>query len=133
MAGRAPFRLTAPIVREHPLQKQIADVLRTEIAPAGKVSAAGVCWYSIDHANFAGEVPGVRVGRGVIAGILDTFVLYRGLTHLIEIKATDGELTDAQRSVIAAATCAGARIAIVRDWRETQYYASPAEEGSQRM
>jgi hypothetical protein len=116
--SRRPYRLTAPVVREHPLQAQIARVLAIEIAPAGKVSKAGVVWWSIDHANYAGEVPGVRIGRGIIAGIPDLFVLWRGLAHLIEIKAEDGELTDAQRSVIAASTCAGVRCAVVRDWIE---------------
>jgi hypothetical protein len=116
VASRRPaFRLTAPVPREHPLQVQIAKALSMEIAPAGKVSDAGVVWYSIDHANFAGKVPGVRLGRGVIAGILDTFVLHRGRAHLIEIKAPDGELSDAQQSVIAAAILAGARVGVCRD------------------
>jgi hypothetical protein len=116
---RAPFRLTAPIVREHPIQKQIADVLRLEIAPPGKVSKAGVVWWSIDHANYAGEVPGVRIGRGIIAGLPDTFLLWRGIAHLIEIKADDGELSDAQQSVIAAVLAAYGRVGVVRDAQET--------------
>jgi hypothetical protein len=114
-----PFRLTAPIVREHPIQKQIADVLRIEIAPAGKVSRAGVVWWSIDHANYAGEVPGVRIGRGIIAGIPDTFVLYRGIAHLIEIKAEDGSLSVAQQSVAAAVLASGGRVGVARDATET--------------
>ena len=116
MAGR--FRLTAPIVREHPIQKQIADVLRIEIAPAGKVSKLGVVWWSIDHANYAGEVPGVRIGRGIIAGIPDTFVLHCGRAHLIEIKAEDGELSVAQRSVAAAVLASGGRVGVARDATE---------------
>ena len=118
-ASRRPFRLTAPVVREHPLQSQIARVLTIELAPAGKVSAAGVVWFSIDHANYAGEVPGVRVGRGIIAGLPDTFVLWRGIAHLIEIKADDGELSDAQQSVIAAVLAAYGRVGVVRDAGET--------------
>jgi hypothetical protein len=114
-----PFRLTAPIVREHPIQKQIADVLRIEIAPAGKVSRAGVVWYSIDHANYAGEVPGVRIGRGIIAGIPDIFVLYRGRAHMIEVKPEDGELSVAQRSVAAAVLASGGRVGVARDATET--------------
>lgn len=117
--ARPAFRLTAPIVREHPIQKQIADVLRLEIAPPGKVSKAGVVWWSIDHANYAGEVPGVRIGRGIIAGIPDTFILWRGIAHLIEIKADDGELSDAQQSVIAAVLAAYGRVGVVRDATET--------------
>lgn len=107
-----PYRLTAPIVLEHPLQAQIAKLLTIEIAPAGKVSKFGVCWFSIDHANYAGEVPGVRIGRGIIAGILDIFVLYRGRTHYIELKTLDGQLSDAQKSVATAVTVAGGRVGI---------------------
>ena len=116
--GRVAFRLTAPIVREHPLQKQIASTLTIEIAPPGKVSRFGVCWWSIDHANYAGEVPGVRIGRGVVAGIPDTFVLFRGLAYVIEIKAEDGVLSDAQRSIIAAVLASGGRAGVCRDATE---------------
>ena len=119
MSKRPPFRLTAPIVREHPIQKQVADVLRLEIAPPGKVSRFGVVWFAIDHANYAGEVPGVRIGRGIVAGIPDTFVLYRGLAHLIEIKAEDGELSAAQQSVAAAVLASGGRVGVARDATET--------------
>jgi hypothetical protein len=115
---RSTFRLTAPVVREHPLQKQIASTLTIELAPPGKVSRFGVVWFSIDHANYAGEVPGVRIGRGVVAGIPDTFVLHRGLAHVIEIKADDGILSDAQRSVIAAVLASGGRAGVARDATE---------------
>jgi hypothetical protein len=114
--GRKPtFRLTAPVVREHPIQAQIAKMLTIEIAPAGKVSRAGVVWFAIDHANYAGEVPGVRIGRGIIAGLPDTFVLHLGRCFVIEIKAVDGELSDAQRSVAAAFIAGGAPVAVARD------------------
>jgi hypothetical protein len=112
------FRLTPPVVREHPRQRDIARVLTTEIAPAGKVSRDGVCWFSIDHANYGGEIPGVRIGRGIVAGVPDTFVLYRGRSHYIEIKADDGQLTDAQQSVVAALLVSGSHIAVARDWLE---------------
>jgi hypothetical protein len=107
-----PYRLTAPTILEHPLQAQIAKLLTIEIAPAGKVSKFGVCWFSIDHANYGGEVPGVRIGRGIIAGIPDVFVLYRGRTHYIELKTLDGQLSDAQKSVATAVTVAGGRVGI---------------------
>jgi hypothetical protein len=115
MPARAPFRLTAPIVREHPIQKQIADTFRIEIAPPGKVSRFGVVWWSIDHANYAGEVPGVRIGRGIISGIPDTFILYRGRAFMIEIKPVDGELSDAQRSVATAVLAGGGCVGVARD------------------
>lgn len=109
------YRLTAPRIPEHPLQKQIADVLRLELAPAGKVSRNGVVWWSVDHANYAGEVPGIRIGRGIISGIPDLLVLHRGNAYLIEIKTNDGELSDAQRGVLAACLAASCRVAVARD------------------
>lgn len=113
-----PYRLTPPRVAEHPLQKQITDVLRLEIAPPGKVSKLGVVWFAIDHANYAGEVPGIRTGRGIVAGIPDTFIMHRGLTHFIEIKAADGELSAAQRSVATAIVMGGGRVGIARSAAE---------------
>jgi len=107
-----PFRLSAPVVREHPIQAQVTKLLTIEIAPPGKVSKHGVCWFAVDHANYAGEVPGVRVGRGIIAGLADLWFIYRGLVHCIELKAIDGELTLAQQSVAIAITIAGARVGI---------------------
>lgn len=101
------YRLTAPVVLEHPLQAQITKLLTIEIAPPGKVSKAGVVWFSIDHANYAGEVPGVRIGRGIVAGIPDIFVLHRGKAHFIELKTIDGEFSDEQKSVATAVIVAG--------------------------
>jgi hypothetical protein len=106
------------VVPEHPLQRQITDVLRIEIAPPGKVSRAGVVWWSIDHANFAGEIPGVRIARGIIAGIPDVYILYRGRAHHIEIKTTEGELSDEQKSVSTAILLGGGRLGVARDATE---------------
>jgi hypothetical protein len=63
-------------VAEHPLQRQIADALRLEIAPPGRVSHDGVVWRSVDHASYAGAAPGARIGRGIVAGVPDLFVLH---------------------------------------------------------
>jgi hypothetical protein len=115
---KTPFRLAAPVVPEHSIQRQVADVLRIELAPAGKVSKAGVCWYAIDHANYAGEVPGIRIGRGICAGIADLFVLWCGQAHFIELKTEAGELSLAQQSVCAALLVAGGRVGVARDARE---------------
>lgn len=117
-ARRKTFRLTPPTVLEHPLQAQIAKLLTIEIAPAGKVSKHGVVWFSIDHANYAGEVPGVRIGRGIIAGIPDTFVLYRGRVFFIEIKTPTGEFSTEQESVAAAISVAGGRVGVARSAEE---------------
>ena len=58
------------------LQKLIADALRLEIAPPGRVSHDGVVWRSVDHASYAGAAPGARIGRGIVAGVPDLFVLH---------------------------------------------------------
>jgi hypothetical protein len=110
-----PFKLTAPVVREHPQHKAIADVLRLELAPAGRLSPHGVVWWSIDMADFGGSVPGTRVARGVCAGVPDLFFLHLGRTFLAEIKALDGILSDAQRSVLSATIGAWGSVAVVRD------------------
>jgi hypothetical protein len=34
--------------------------------------------------------PGARVGRGIVAGVPDLFVLHRGIAHMIEIKTQAG-------------------------------------------
>lgn len=114
-----PYRLVAPVVPEHAIQKQITDVLRIEIAPPGKVSKDGVCWFSIDHANFAGEIPGIRIGRGICAGIFDMFLLHRGQAYFIEIKTAIGSLSLSQQSVCAALLVAGGKVGVVRDAAET--------------
>jgi len=117
-SAKVPYRLRAPVVPEHPIQKQIADTLRIELAPAGKVSKAGVVWFSVDHANYAGEVPGVRLGRGLVSGLADIFVVWAGCAHFIEIKTEDGQLSDAQRAVSAAFLMAGGRFGVVRNATE---------------
>ena len=37
---------------EHPLQRQIADALRLELAPPGKVPRNGVVWWSVEVVHF---------------------------------------------------------------------------------
>jgi hypothetical protein len=115
--GRA-FRLTAPVVREHPRQVAIANVLTKEIARAGHVSRDGVVWFCIDIADYGGGVPAARTGRGIIAGIFDLFVLWRGRVCMIEIKADDGQLTGSQRSMAASCIAAGVNVGVARDWIE---------------
>lgn len=90
-------------------------MLRIEIGPPGKVSDLGVVYWSIDHANYAGEVPGIRVGRGIISGCPDMLFLHLGAAFMIEIKAEDGILSEAQRGVLAAVLAARGRVAVARD------------------
>lgn len=109
------FQLRAPIVREPILHKQIADAFRLEIGAPGRLSSKGVCWYSVDVAAYSGSAPGIRTGRGVVAGIPDIFVLYNGIAHFIEIKADDGILSPAQCEMATAYYLAGAKYGIARD------------------
>ena len=104
-----------PAAPEHPLQRQIADALRLELAPPGKVSRDGVVWWSVDHAAYAGTAPGARIGRGIVAGVPDLFVLHRGIAHMVEIKTADGELSDPQQSVMSAVLASGGRVGMVRN------------------
>lgn len=115
LARKAQYRLTMPTVPEHAIQTSLAKMLTLELAPAGKLSGHGVVWFAVDHANYAGEVPGVRISRGIISGIPDTFVLYRGRAHLIELKSADGRLSEAQQEVIAVASLAGVKCAVCDD------------------
>lgn len=102
IAKKRPFKLTAPIVREPVLHKQIADAFRIEIAAPGRISKEGVVFWSVDIAAYSGSVPGIRTSRGIIAGIPDIIVLFEGRAHFIEVKAEDGLLSEAQRAVGSA-------------------------------
>jgi hypothetical protein len=112
---RQPYRLTAPPVREHATQKTVTGVMRIEIGPEAKISPEGVTWFCIDHANHHGEVPGIRVGRGIPPGIFDMLVLYQGKAFWIELKSRDGVLSDPQRSMAATLLLSGCRIGVARD------------------
>lgn len=114
IAKRRVFKLTAPIIREPILHKQIADAFRIEIAPPGRVSKEGVVFWSVDIAGYSGSVPGIRTSRGVIAGIPDMIVLYCGEAHFLEVKADDGVLSPAQQNVGVAILMAGARYGVAR-------------------
>ena len=85
-----PWRSTVKphglVAAEHSLQRQIADALRLKIAPPGKVSRDCMVWWSVDHAADAGTAPGARIGRGIVAGLPNLFVLHRGIAHMVEIK-----------------------------------------------
>jgi len=112
------FRLTAPVVPEHGIQRRIASVLRIEIGAEAKISEHGVTWFCIDHANHHGEVPGIRVGRGIPPGIFDMLVLYQGRAFWIELKSRNGMVSDPQRSMAATLLLSGCRIGIARDETE---------------
>ena len=79
------------------------------------MSRDGVVWWSVDHASYAGTAPGARIGRGIVAGVPDLFVLHRGIAHMVEIKTPAGGLSDPQQSVMAAGVASGGRVGVVRD------------------
>jgi hypothetical protein len=70
----------------------------------------GVVWWSVDHAAYAGTAPGARIGRGIVAGVPDLFVLHRGLAYMVEIKTPAGALSDPEQSVMAAVLASGGRV-----------------------
>jgi len=109
-----PYRLTSPVLREHPLQVQITRLLSIEIAPPGHTSPFGVLWFSVDHAHYAGKVPGTRTRRGIVSGLPDLYIQFAGVAHWIELKAADGRMTAAQREVHAEIVAAGGRCAVAR-------------------
>jgi len=111
-----PFRLTEPPpTREHPLHRQIASLLALELAPAGRVTIDGVCWWSVDLASYLGGMPYSHIARGCIPGISDIFLLHQGRSHFFEVKAQDGEMSWPQRTLAAAVIGAGGRVAVVRN------------------
>jgi hypothetical protein len=116
--SRPRLKLTSPIPREWPLQEQIAKVLAIEIGPPGHINRDCVTWFSVDHSNYAGQVPAARIGRGIIAGIPDIFIIHLGRAFLIEIKTLDGELSEPQRAVIAALLVGRTPVGVARDWSE---------------
>jgi hypothetical protein len=62
--------------------------------------------------------PGARVGRGIIAGVPDLFVLHCGIAHRVEIKTPAGELSDPQQAVMAAVLAGGGHVGVARDAEE---------------
>lgn len=113
--GKRKFKFKTPIVREAPLHRQIADVLRLELGAPGRVSRRGVTWWSIDMSNFADVAPGLRTGRGAIAGVPDLQLLHRGRAFFIELKAEDGILSEAQRGVATCLACCDVPFGVARD------------------
>jgi hypothetical protein len=115
VVAAARLKLFAPVVREPVLHKQIADAFRVELAAPGRISRHGVVWWSVDMAAYAGTVPGIRTGRGCIAGVPDIVVLWRGRALFIEVKASDGLLSSAQQDVATAILAQGGAFGIAFD------------------
>jgi hypothetical protein len=110
----AAFKLTAPIVREQSLHRQLADLLRIEVAPPGRVSPAGVTWWAVDASNYNDRIPGLRTTRGRIAGVPDLLFVHDGRAFFVEIKRQpDGVLSADQQDVATTMLLCGARFAVV--------------------
>jgi hypothetical protein len=90
-------------------------MLRLEIGREGHPSEHGVTWFSIDMANSHDAVPGIRMARGIPAGVPDVIVLYQGRALWIELKSRDGVLSDPQRSMAATLLLSGCRIGVACD------------------
>jgi len=103
------------VVREPILHKQIADTLRLELCPPGRISRDGVTWWSVDMAAYAGNVPGIRTARGCIAGVPDMVILHQGSAYFLEVKADDGSVSPMQQVVGVAILLAGARYGVARN------------------
>lgn len=111
MNNRQPrLKLAAPVQPEYALQESMTRVLRLELAREGRVTRHGVMWYSQDIANYGGEVPAARIARGICPGIPDTFVLWQGRAHYIELKTLIGEFSDHQKSVATAILLCGGKV-----------------------
>ena len=112
-----PLKLSQPSVREHAVHARVARVLSLELAPPGRVSRDGVIWWSCDIADHGGAVPGARIGRGIIGGVPDVYLLHLGRAYHIEIKtdAPHSVLSDAQRLVAAGILVCGGHMAVARD------------------
>jgi hypothetical protein len=54
-------------------------------------------------------------GAALVAGVPDLFVLHRGCADMIEIKAEDGVLSNARRSIAAAVLAAGGHVGVACD------------------
>jgi hypothetical protein len=95
------LRLVAPEPDEHTLQISCTAMLQILLLPE-------VCWTAIDHAHSLDRrttAKGVPIGliemrkrkaRGIKSGIWDYFFWHRGLTHVIELKVGDNDLTPDQ-------------------------------------
>jgi hypothetical protein len=110
--------IVQPILREPVLHQQLADLLRREIGPEGRLSVEGVVWWSVDMAGYVGRVPGLRTARGCVAGIPDIDINWLGRSYRIELKAMDGKLSPAQAQLATALLSSGSQWAVVRSASE---------------
>lgn len=113
------LRLTVPPPLEHAMQATVCRLLAIEVCAPGKLSPQGVTWWAIDAADFGGSVPGTRIGRGLVAGCPDLFLLFRGRSYFIELKRPGtGVMSGPQQWLLPVLAAAGSCIGVARDERE---------------
>jgi len=135
MRGRL-LQLVAPEPDEHTLQISCTAMLGIILLPE-------VCWTAVDHAHSLDRrltKNGVPIGliemqkrkaRGIRSGIWDYFFWHRGITHVIELKVGDNDLTPDQEEFGRQLLGAGVQhlkvcwtrdqvFNIVRDWGLTR-------------
>lgn len=118
MPRRLHLTAPVPVEREFAIQARICRVLGLEICAPGRLSKDGVTWWCVDIADYAG-IPGTRLARGVVAGIPDMILIYRGKSFFIEIKRpVDGVVSGPQQWLLPVLAAAGSAIGIARDERD---------------
>jgi hypothetical protein len=118
MSARRQYALTVEHEDEKSEQRTLTKVFRMELAREAHVSEHGVCWFSIDMSNSNDTIPGIRIARGIPAGVPDVIVIWQGKCHWIEMKSRDGVLSDPQRSVVATLLLSGCKIGVACDWSD---------------
>lgn len=99
--GRPLFQLVPPEPGEHDLQIACTTMLALVLLPE-------VCWTAIDHAHSLDRRPSKRgfpIGliemqkrkaRGIRSGLWDYFFWHHSITHVIELKVGDNDLSHDQ-------------------------------------
>jgi hypothetical protein len=109
-AGYAKSPRKPGVKRAHPeqsLQTHVAELLGWLLPPE-------VPWTAIGHGGGGKQRGMILKGMGVHAGWPDLMLIYRGRPCFIELKATQGALSPAQKVVHTAITVAGGVVAVCR-------------------
>lgn len=82
----------------------------------------GVWWTTIEHGGFARDArQGKRAkDKGVKPGVPDILIIYNGLSHFLELKATKGVLSENQRTCHAAIESVAAKVRIARSLEDVR-------------
>lgn len=134
--GRPRFHLMPPEPSEHELQIECTSMLALILLP-------DVCWTAIDHAHSLDRRPtpgGLPIGmvemrkrkaRGIRSGLWDYFFWHRGITHVIELKVGDNDLTPEQETFGRALIAAGVdRLKVC--WNKDQLFHTVVDWGLTR-